>query len=201
MTKPFKLVLQGLATVLPLGLTLYFIYWLAISAEGLFKPILLKLLPQSLYFPGMGILAAVLFLFCLGILVNAYVIRYLIQLGEKILEKIPLVKSVYGGVQDLTQFLTLSGKKQAKSVVSLDIGNGMQLIGFLTGEKTGQKFFGNGETEKVGVYLPMSYQVGGYTVYVDKDRLEPLDIGIEEAMRLIITGGMQRSEAVSHGKR
>ncbi len=192
MHKPLKLVLQGLATVLPLGLTLYFMYWLAISAEGLFKPMLLKLMPQSFYFPGMGTLAALLSLLCLGVLVNAYVIRYLIQLGEKLLEKIPLIKSLYGGIQDLTQFLTLSGKKEAKSVVSLDIGNGMKLVGFLTGEKSGGKFFGDDNSSVVGVYLPMSYQVGGYTVYVDKNRLEPLDIGIEEAMRLIITGGVQR---------
>jgi len=40
------------------------------------------------------------------------------------------------------------------------------------------------------VYFPMSYQIGGYTLYLPRARLTPLDIGVEEAMRLVLTGGM-----------
>lgn len=75
-----------------------------------------------------------------------------------------------------------------KSVVSVDV-NGMQLIGFITGEEAGKDLFK--DEGRVGVYLPMSYQIGGFTVYIEKERLTYLDISVEQAMRIAITGGVQ----------
>jgi uncharacterized membrane protein len=40
------------------------------------------------------------------------------------------------------------------------------------------------------VYFPMSYQIGGYTLYMPRERLKPLDITVEEGMRLVLTGGI-----------
>jgi uncharacterized membrane protein len=183
-----KPVLQGLAAVLPLGLTAYLIYWLFSTAEAYARKAILLLLPAEYYFPGLGILTALATLFAVGILVNAYGIRYLVQLSDRLFNRIPLVKSIYGAIQDTTKVFSLTEKRELKTVVSFDAGNGSELIGFITGEHAGKKLFGNGN-EKVGVYLPMSYQIGGFTVYIERSKLKPLDIGVEEAMRLAITGG------------
>lgn len=193
MKKALKLVLQGLITILPLGLTIYFFIWLLMTMEKLARPALLWVLPGQLYFPGMGILAGIGVLFGVGLLVHAYAVRHLINLGENILERIPLVKSVLAAIQDMMRFFTLKDKSEMKSVVSVDIGNDMHLIGFVTGEESGKRFFSDGSTDKVGVYLPMSYQIGGYTLYVERDRITPLNMGVEEAMRIIITGGVQNN--------
>jgi uncharacterized membrane protein len=188
MNKLIKPVLQGLAAVLPLGLTAYLIYWLFATAETYTRTLLLWVIPEASYFPGLGIMAALVILFLAGLLVNAYGIRYLVQLSDRLFNRIPLIKSVYGAIQDITRIFSLTEKKELQSVVSFDAGNGIELIGFITGEHAGKKLFSE-NAPKVGVYLPMSYQIGGFTVYVERDKLKPLDIGVEEAMRLALTGG------------
>ena len=188
MNRILKLALQGLGALLPLGLTLYFIYWLFAAAESVSRSLLLWLLPPELYFTGLGVLATFGILILAGLLVNAYGIRYLVQWGDNLMARIPLVKSIYGAIQDIMRVFSLNERKNLHTVVSLDMGNDMQLIGFVTGELSGQSLFGDG---KVGVYLPMSYQIGGFTLYVDRHRLKVLNIGVEEAMRIALTGGVQ----------
>ena len=53
----------------------------------------------------------------------------------------------------------------------------------------------------VGVYLPMSYQLGGYTVYLPANQLESVDLSVEEAMRIAVTGGVQNPEGAPEGAR
>lgn len=183
--------LQGLVAVLPIGLTVYLIYWLLATGEKIAKPVILWILPQSLYFPGFGLIASLGALILIGFLVNLYGIRYLVKLSQNIFERIPLVKSIYGAFKDMMTVFNLSEKKEMKSVVSLE-WNGAQVIGFITGEKTGEQLFG--EQNLVGVYIPLSYQIGGLTVYISRDRLTELDIGVEEAMRLALTAGIQSSK-------
>ena len=191
MPRLIKRVLQGLGAVLPLGITLYLIYWLFAFIEALIRPVLLWFLNDKLYFPGLGILVVIPVLFVVGLLVNAYGIRYLIRMGDALMARIPLVKSIYGALQDMMRVFTLAEERNLQAVVSVDLGNDTHLIGFVTGKTSGKRLF-PGETEddaKVGVYLPMSYQIGGFTVYVDKARLHYLNIGVEEAMRIAVTGG------------
>ena len=189
MQKISKLVLQGLMTILPLGLTLYFIYWLLATIEHLVKPVVLAALPETLYFPGLGVIVGLVLMFFVGLLVNAYAIRYLVNLGDRIVERIPLVKSVFGALQDIISVFQLTDKNQMQAVVSVDIDENTSVIGFVTGEKTGQQLFGE---DRIGVYVPLSYQIGGLTVYLPRDRIKPLNIGVEEAMRIALTGGAQR---------
>ena len=190
MNRIFTFILQGLIAILPLGLTVYFIYWLFSFMEAFAKPFLLSLIPLDLYFPGLGTLTSIVVLVLVGIVVNLYGIRYLVKLGDRLIEKIPVVKSVYSTIQDIVTVFNITNKKDdLRSVVSVDMGNNTNLIGFVTGAAAGKQLFG--EDSKVGVYLPMSYQIGGFTVYVEQDRLTPLDISVEEAMRMAITAGIK----------
>jgi uncharacterized membrane protein len=189
MKRTLKLVLQGLVAVLPLVLTAYCIIWFITFLEDSTQQLLLFILPDGADIPpGMGIIAGLFLLFFVGLMVNTYGMQYLMRLGSQIMESIPLVKSVYGAIQDIISVFNLSGKKDMKSVVSVDV-NGMQLIGFITGEEAGKDLFK--DEGRVGVYLPMSYQIGGFTVYIEKERLTYLDISVEQAMRIAITGGVQ----------
>ncbi|AEF53294.1 DUF502 domain-containing protein [Marinomonas posidonica] len=194
MNKLMSLLLKGLVTVLPIGLTLYLIYWLLSTGESLAKPVILLLVPDAYYFPGVGLVMSLVTLVLIGLLVNLYGIRYLVKLSHNLLERIPLVKSIYGAFKDMMMVFNLSDKKDMKSVVSLE-WNGAQVIGFVTGEQTGKNVFP--EQELVGVYVPLSYQIGGITLYIARDRLTELDIGVEEAMRLTLTAGVQSQKVAS----
>jgi len=188
MNKLISLMLKGLVAVLPIGLTIYFIYWLFTTAETLVRPLVLLVWPVDYYFPGLGVLTCLAGLALIGLVVNFYGIRYLMKVSQTVFENIPLVKSIYGALQDMMTVFSLSNKTEQQSVVSLEI-QGMQVIGFVTGEKMGQRLFG--DANLVGVYLPLSYQIGGMTVYVERDKLTPLDVTMEEGMRIAVTGGVQ----------
>lgn len=192
MNKLIALLLKGLVAVLPIGLTVYLIFWLLATGEAIAQPVLLLLIPEALYFPGLGLLASLALLVLTGFLVNLYGFRYLVKLSHNIFERIPLVKSIYGAIKDMMMVFNLAEKKEMKSVVSIE-WNGAQVIGFITGEQTGKRLFK--EQDLVGVYVPLSYQIGGMTLYISRDRLTELDIGVEEAMRLALTAGVQSSKA------
>lgn len=194
MNKLVSLLLKGLVAVLPIGLTLYLIYWLLSTGEALAKPLILLFIPEDYYFPGVGLTMSLATLVLVGLLVNLYGIRYLMKLSHNLLERIPLVKSIYGAFKDMMMVFNLSEKKDMKSVVSLE-WNGAQVIGFVTGEQTGKKLFP--DQGLVGVYVPLSYQIGGITLYIARDRLTELDIGVEEAMRLTLTAGVQSQKGTS----
>ena len=81
------LIFKGLLTVLPLTLTLYFLYWLASSIEAAVSPYF----ESTFYFPGLGIVTVLLVLATIGALVNAYVVKLFIAYGNEFIEKLPLI--------------------------------------------------------------------------------------------------------------
>ncbi|WP_162300076.1 DUF502 domain-containing protein [Kineobactrum sediminis] len=188
-----SLALRGLVAVLPVALTIYLVYWLLAAMESVAGTVLRTLLPEEWYFAGMGLVSAVLLLIATGILVDAYVIRHLLRLGDVFLSRIPLVKSVHGAIQDVLRAFSITKESGADSVVLVEVQDNMRLIGFVTARDTAKKLIPNTDSGEdiIGVYLPMSYQLGGYTVYLPASKVQPLKISVEEAMRIAVTGGIQ----------
>ena len=185
--------LKGLGAVLPIALTLYLVYWLSKSIELLIRPILLYFVPQQIYWPGMGLVVGVLLLIGVGLIVDAWIIRQLFRIGEKILDEIPLVKSIYGSLRDFMDYFTrLKEDKSVQKVVSVRFGDARR-IGFVTNGKSNMSFNKKSDTtELTSVYLPMSYQIGGYTIYVPSEMIEPLDMSVEDAMQMVLTAGLAK---------
>ncbi|TXS96220.1 DUF502 domain-containing protein [Parahaliea maris] len=194
MKRIFTLALQGLAAVLPVALTIYLVYWLLLKMERLASAAFLYVMPREYYFQGLGVISAFFVLVGIGILVKVYVVRYLIRMGEALLGRIPLVKSVIGAIKDFMRVFSLADSTGAESVVLVEVQEGMHLIGFVTGRNIAQRMMPEDKASLVGVYLPMSYQIGGYTLYVPAEKLTPLEIGVEEAMRIALTGGIQNQK-------
>jgi uncharacterized membrane protein len=189
--------LKGLAAVLPVALTIYVVFWLATTAESVLSGPLRAWLPEHSYWPGLGLLAAFVLILLVGVLVDVYVVRRLLRLGESILARIPIVKTIFGAFKDFSRFLPAGGKgRDLKRVVLWRFGTA-QLVGFVTEEQVNPKLFG-GDADLVAVYFPMSYQIGGYTLYLHKDELRETDLSVEEAMRLVLIGGVS-SKAASGG--
>ncbi|THB72055.1 MAG: DUF502 domain-containing protein [Desulfobulbaceae bacterium] len=183
--------LKGLGATLPIILTFYLLYWLGSSIEQLLKPIMLSLLPEGIYLPGIGLLSGVTAIFCIGLLVEAWLIKHLFSFSQKLMTKIPVVKSIYNALRDFVEYFTRPSEgDDGKKVVIVRIGEA-RLIGFITAETMGLIKTDPGE-ELVTVYLPMSYQIGGYTLHIPERMIEPLDMSVEDAMRLVLTAGMSK---------
>lgn len=189
-----KNILAGLVAILPIVLTLYLLYWFAVTAETALGRMIRLFLPESMYWPGMGLVAALLVMFLLGLLMHAYVFRRLFSRGERLLYHMPLIKTVYRAIRDFFDYFSPSSKKEFEQVVAVNIGDtGMQVIGFVTQavpERLPEDFRGE---ESVLVYLPLSYMIGGYTVLIPRSAVRPLDMNMEEAMRFTLTAGVTGS--------
>jgi uncharacterized membrane protein len=131
MRKLWNTFLKGLAAVLPVALTVYLVYWLGTSAEAFLGKGLQLILPSAWYRPGMGLVVGFLVVLVAGLLVNAYVVRRAIRFGEKLLARIPLVKTIFGALKDFTRFLPASGERRDLQRVVLYKWNDAQLIGFV----------------------------------------------------------------------
>ncbi len=181
---------RGLGVLLPMVFTVWIVYWLATGAEQLLRPLFELVLPEHLYLPGLGIAVGVALVYAMGILVQLFVVQRLWLVVNRVFERIPLVKSVYSGISDFFEFFTRGASTEAKAVVSVALDSGVSVIGFVTDNEP-TRIDVSGE-DRVAVYLPMSYQIGGYTLLVARSRVTPLEIGVEEAMRVVLTAAIQR---------
>lgn len=183
--------LTGLISILPVVLTLYFFYWLIVSAESLLGGLLRELLPANWYWPGFGVLAGLLAVFGVGVLMHAYVVRWLFDKGEQLFYHLPLIKTVYRAIRDFFHYFSPSSKKEFEQVVAVTLADtGMELIGFVTQavpEALPEDFRGE---DNVLVYIPLSYMIGGYTVLIPRSAIRPLSMSMEEAMRFTLTAGV-----------
>ncbi len=183
------LFLSGLTFVLPLALTLYALYWLLASVERLFHWLWNLALPDSWYFTGFGLILGIVAVASVGAMMNAYVGQYLLEKFEKWLDRIPLVKTIYGSVRDLMSFF--SGKKKGIGrVVTVDVTPEIRMLGFVTHEDAAGLTSQKRDADRIAVFLPMSYQIGGFMVFVPRERITQLDMKVEDALRLAITAGV-----------
>ncbi len=186
-----KLFLQGLAIVVPIGLTLSLLWWLAIKAERWLGGLMQIVLPDGAYLPGMGVVAGMATVIFLGALSHVLVFRRLFSLGERFVARVPLVKTFYSALKDIVSYFSADTRDRFSRVVMVQLpGQPFKLIGFVTRESMQHLDLPVDNEQTVAVYLPMSYQIGGYTAYIDRDAIEPVDIGFEEAMRLTLTAGV-----------
>lgn len=184
-------ILIGLVTILPVMLTVYLIYWFVISTEKALGGVIKFILPDVLYWPGMGFVAAIALVFAIGLLMQLYVVKALFDKIEDLLYHMPLVKSVYGAIRDFFQYFSPTRKSEFQQVVAVNLDNGMELIGFVTLDSNASIPLAEDDDEdRALVYLPMSYNIGGYAVMIAKSKLRPLDMSMEQAMRFVLTAGV-----------
>jgi uncharacterized membrane protein len=143
------------------------------------------------YIPGLGFLLTVLLIFLLGLLLNNLITNGIFQKLEQKLTQVPFIKAVYSPLRDLMNLFSKGGGPSGlQKVVFVDMGdNGIRAMGLVTREsfKDIPAIDQNAE-DRVAVYIPMSYGLGGFTLMVPRAKLTHIDIPIEKAMSLAITG-------------
>ncbi|HEB54361.1 MAG TPA: DUF502 domain-containing protein [bacterium] len=179
---------RGLAAILPLAATAWLIYWAVTAGETLLRNLVLLVLPEEQYLPGMGLALSVMLVFLTGVMMYSFVVRKLYERFTALFERIPVVKSVYGMIVDVVRLFASSEEKPFRKVVLVRLPEGLEQIGFLTRESfEDYPDVGDG---KVAVYLPMSYQLGGFTVVVPAANVRELAMTVEEALRFCVTAGV-----------
>ncbi len=189
-----KIFITGLLTVLPVLATLYLIVWFFAGAERLIGAQLRWLIPDERYLAGMGIVVALVAVLLIGILMHVWLFRELFNRAERVLLRIPLVRSIYAALRDLFGLFAQHGDELPMQVVSVELpGSNMRLLGFVTRTDFSNLPDGIGHDGEVAVYLPMSYTIGGYTVFLPRTSTTLIDMSREEAMKFVVTAGIRSS--------
>ena len=190
-----KLFLKGLAVVIPTVLTLAILWWMAKGAEQILGGLLLRILPAGWYIPGMGVASALAITILIGLLTHVLLFQKLFAIGDEILKRLPLVKTIYSALKDFVGYLSPNGSRAMSKVVLVKLpGQEFEQLGFVTREDFSQLPLHITIDEPVAVYLPMSYQIGGYTLILPRSSLTPVDMRFEDAMKLVLTGAVSRED-------
>ncbi|HXM80778.1 MAG TPA: DUF502 domain-containing protein [Burkholderiales bacterium] len=192
--------LAGLLTLLPVVATIYFLVWLVGLVDALFGEPLRWLLPEG-YHTGMGILVALAIVFGVGVLMQAYLFRRVFRGIERLLLEVPLVRSIYAALRDLIGLFS-KDTGPALQVVEVTLpGTNWRLLGFVTRTEFNDLPEGLGRQGDIAVYLPMSYQIGGYTIFLPQKQVRPVDMSREDALKFILTAGLKARPDQASGRK
>lgn len=181
--------LRGLLLLVPLVVTIEFVLWLSRSIETALKPLFEFLLPGGWYIPGLAMVLFLLFALLVGLLTRNVLMQKLLEITEDWMTKLPVIGSIYPVVRQLTDLLSGKGNAENGSVVLVTLPDQTKVIGIVTRPVDGGQMPWLPEGSEM-VFVPMSYQMGGFTLILPRAELEPLDMKPGEALQMIIMGGM-----------
>jgi uncharacterized membrane protein len=186
---------RGLIAFLPVAITVYvlilFVTWTERSAMALIRPV-----TGDFYLPGLGIALGAALILGLGVLISLPIATRLLSWVELPFTNLPVVKSIYSSLKNFADYFA-PHEKDAQQVVLLKMpGHGLSIVGLVTRQSMKGLPRGIGELEdQVAVYLPMGYMIGGYTVFVPRSWTTPVEMTVEEAMRMALIAFMASGKA------
>lgn len=178
--------LQGLIAILPILLTIALVGWLLTTLETYLRELLLLVIPDDAYWPGLGLILGLLLIFGLGLLIKFYLGQMILSGLNKLMERIPLVNTIYNAFNDVMRFLSPDKEEDLRQAVLCEVSEGVEIIGFITASDVS---IGDRD-ELVAVYVPMSYQIGGFTFFMPKSKCKEMNMSPSEAMKKVLTASM-----------
>lgn len=141
--------------------------------------------------PGAALVLLIVIIFVVGFLARTFLGRIFIKLGERIVSRLPVVRIIYTALKQILQALLLGAGRQFRGVVLFEYPRkGIHSIGFVTGAAQGQLRGGSGE-ERVNIFLPTTPNpTSGFLLMIPRKDLTYLDMTVEEAVKVIMSGGM-----------
>ncbi len=187
--------LTGFLVTAPIGLTLY-VVWLFISfVDGAVTPMLPVPYRPETYLPfaipGTGIIVVVVGLTVVGWIAAGIVGRYVVHLGERIVNRMPIVRSVYGSIKQIMETVIHTQNQAFREVVMFEYPRrGIWVIGFIT-NRTGGEIQNLSADEMVNIFLPTTPNpTSGFLLFVPKRDVIILDMSVEEGVKLVVSGGI-----------
>jgi uncharacterized membrane protein len=172
--------LKGLVLIVPITVTFYIVFNVFQFLDGL--------IPYDI--PGVSILIILVGTAFLGFIGTTFIQAPLMQLFEKAIEKVPLIKIIYTSIRDLLSAFVGQEKRFTKPVmVKTNRDTEMYKLGFITQKDLSDLGISEG---KSAVYLPHSYNFSGNLFIVDNSLITPIDAPADEIMKFIVSGGITK---------
>ncbi len=183
--------LTGLLVITPIWGTFLILRTLFVTVDDILGDALTQVLPQGAYIRGLGITTLILLIFIVGVLATNIIGRQIVSHWEDWLHRVPVVRGIYATLKSMMDILSFGERKKYNRVVLIQFPkNGHYCFAFVTGALEGQVQTIAAEP-LVNVYVPTSPNpTSGYFLLVPEREVIPLDISVEEAMKLIVSGGL-----------
>ena len=178
----------GLVVTVPIVATFLALRFLFRSIDGLLGPTVASLAGREV--PGLGLLVTLGIVLMAGVAARSFVGRHLVHTGERLIDQVPVVRSVYKASRDIVETATLSKRQVFRDVVMLEYPRpGLYSYGFVTGYTSRER---NEGTERLAhVFIPgPPVPTTGHLIAAPVEELVYLDMAVEEALKLILSGGM-----------
>lgn len=192
-----KVFLTGLLVLTPMVLTLYIFYVSFRFLDGILKNVVSNFLTHSLgisqnitSFPGLGLLVLLFIIILTGIIARNYFGRKLLDLGEFFVTRIPLINRIYIAIREISEAILSEKREVFKKAVLIEYPRkGLYTMAFFTQDTRGviQETISE---DVVSVFVPTTPNpTSGYLLFVPKTEVTDLDMSVEDAMKLVISGG------------
>jgi uncharacterized membrane protein len=188
--------LTGLVIVLPVFLTIYVIWGLVGLVDARVIPLIpVRYNPENVFgrnIFGLGLLVFVAFTTLVGALTKGYLGARVVLYGESLVERMPVVRSIYNALKQIAETVFHKSNTSFQQACLIEYPRkGIWAIGFVASSARGEILTKAGETEMVNIFLPTTPNpTSGYLLFVPRRDVTMLDMTIEEAAKLIISGGM-----------
>jgi len=197
--------LTGVVVTAPVGITFYVAILFISFVDAKVK----NFIPEKYHFdnlfpfdiPGLGLLFVFLLLTFIGFLTAGLIGRYVIKLGERIISRLPIIRSIYGALKQIFESVLNSSSKSFREVVLIEYPRkGILAIGFITGDTRGE-IRELSEMEMVNVFLPTTPNpTSGFLLFLPKKDVEVLNMSVEEGIKMVISGGIVTPNFVKNAK-
>lgn len=200
--------LTGLVIVAPAALTV----WLIVTVVDFVDGTVLPLVPAQLWpswlntltIPGLGVIIFLLFTLVVGWLAKNFIGRRLIAWSEEIVARMPVVRSVYNGLKQIAETVFAQSSTSFSRAVLIQYPRpGIWAIAFVSTDTKGELAHHLNTREKhISVFMPTTPNpTSGFLLFVPESETVPLDMSIEDAAKLVISGGLVAPDRLPDGRR
>lgn len=196
MTRIRNYFLTGLVVAAPIGLTIWITRWFIDLIDTWFTPIIPANYQPDNYLPfdipGLGLLIAFVLLTLLGALTANIFGRTVLNMGERLVARMPVVRSIYGALKQIFETVISQSNASFREVGLIEYPRkGLYCLVFITTQTKCEILERVEHDELVSVFLPTTPNpTSGYLLFVPKDDIQVLDMTIEEGAKMIISAGL-----------
>jgi uncharacterized membrane protein len=185
----------GIVVTAPIVITLWSAWWVLTFLDSIITKIIPAEYNPNTYLPfaipGMGLVVTVLFFIIVGFFARNFLGKMIIRVSEFIVGRLPLLNTVYNAIKQVFEMTIGTQSTAFRDVVLFQYPNANSwTIGFVTGSTPGEiQSVGNG-SEVLNVYSPVTPTTAGFIFFIPKKDLIFLSMSVEDAVKLIASGGI-----------
>ena len=175
----------GLATLIPVMLTFYFVRFLYVTLDKISAPLVKEYLEWEI--PGVGILLTLVFIYLLGLAVTNFLGRKILSIGEWIVDRVPLVNTIYTTLKQITDTITKNSTDAFEGAVYIQYPRqGLWTMAFVSGESKNES-----GTPYYHLFVPTTPNpTSGYFLMIPQKDTVPTGMSVEKGLKTIISGGI-----------